>query len=56
MKDLKQEKIAIILKSVCAVVAVIALLIAYVFTSKEENKIKESSIINPNNAEVLAIF
>lgn len=56
MKDLKQDKLAIILKVVCGVVLVIGLLVAFVLTNKKEDPIEEEVLKNPNKTDIISDF
>lgn len=57
MDKLKQDKIAIILKSICGVVLVIGLLVAFVLTNKQEDPIEEEEALkNPNKTDIISDF
>ena len=57
MDKLKQDKIAIILKSICGVVLVIGLIVAFVLTNNQEDPIEEEEALkNPNKTDIISDF
>lgn len=56
MDKLKQDRIAIILKSICGVVLVIGLLVAYMVTNKQEEPIEDEGLKNPNKTDIISDF